>query len=109
MAEKEKDIKPPEEHFSVIQALFEKDLKLILEKIFFPLNNESFKNCLEVCPEWRRFLESEEFQKRRSDFSQRLWMDTENLKHQVHTTFDYVLKQGRIIILHVKTSFIFMC
>ena len=90
MAEKEeKDVKPPEEeHFSVIQALFDKDLKLILEKIFFPLDNESFKKCLEVCLSWQRFLTSEEFQKRRSDFSQRLWMDTENLKHQVRTHFN---------------------
>ena len=108
MAAEEKDATALERPSSAFDLLFERNLNHVLEMIFFPLDNASFKNCLEVCPEWREFLTSEKFQKRRSDFSQRLWMDTENLKHQVHTTFDYVLKQGRIIILHVKTSFIFI-
>ena len=64
-------------------ALFNRNLDHILEMIFFPLDNASFKNCLEVCREWQSFLTSEEFQSRRSAFSQRLWLDTANLKHQL--------------------------
>ena len=71
-------------------SLFEMNLKDVLEKIFFPLDNASFKNCLGVCPAWQSLLTSEEFQKRRSTFSQRLWMDTENLKHQGHNSMHLI-------------------
>ena len=71
-------------------TLFDRNLKDVLEKIFFPLDNVSFKNCLGVCPAWQSLLMSEEFLRRRSFFSQRLWMDTENLKHQGHNSMHLI-------------------
>ena len=88
MAAEEKDVAPLERPSSTFDSLFERNLNHVLEMIFFPLDNASFKNCLEVCQKWRGLLTSEEFQRRRSRsaFSQRLWMDTTNLKHQLWYT-----------------------
>jgi len=87
MDAEEKDIVPVERPSS-FDLLFERDLIHVLDMIFFPLDNPSFKNCLEVSKKWRGFLTSDEFQRRmsRSAFSQRLWMDTANLKHQLWYT-----------------------
>ena len=94
--EKEKNVKSLEESPKAgvsFNTLFDKNLKDVLEKIFFPLDNASFKNCLGVCPAWQSLLTSEEFQKRRSAFSQRFWMDTENLKHQGHNSMHFISLQ----------------
>ena len=88
MAAEEKDATALERPSSAFDLLFERNLNHVLEMIFFPLDNASFKNCLEVCQKWRGLLTSEEFHRRRSRsaFSQRLWMDTANLKHQLWYT-----------------------
>ena len=38
----------------------------VLEKIFFSLDYESFKNCQEVCNGWKKSLTSERFQRKAS-------------------------------------------
>ena len=85
MAEEEKDVKPLENPTG-FDTLFARNLLHVLEMIFFSLDNASFKNCLEVCRAWQSLLTSEAFQKRKFVFSQRLWMDTANLKHQLWYT-----------------------
>ena len=45
-------------------TLFTKSVPHILEKIFFSLDYESVKNCLEVSKVWHELLKSESFKKR---------------------------------------------
>ena len=101
MAAKEKDVKPLESPIIGFDTLFERNLTHVLETIFFSLDNASFKNCLEVCRGWQGLLTSEKFQRRRSAFSQRLWMDTENLKHQGYnlTLHSLMSKEFMIFLL----------
>ena len=47
-------------------TLFDKGLTDVLEKIFLPLDNESFRSCLGVCHAWQSLLTSDEFKKRRA-------------------------------------------
>ena len=50
--------------YSAIEALFSKNLPHLLEKIFFSLDYESYKRCLEVSDVWRNLLTSDSFKKR---------------------------------------------
>ena len=50
--------------YSAIEALFSKNLPHLLEKIFFSLDYESYKRCLEVSVVWRNLLTSDSFKKR---------------------------------------------
>ena len=49
---------------SAFDKLTEKSVPHILERIFFSLDYESFKKCMEVSSTWRNFLSSEQFQKK---------------------------------------------
>ena len=42
-------------------VLFTKNVPHILEKIFFSLDYETYKQCLEVCSTWSKFLTSDRF------------------------------------------------
>ena len=44
--------------------LFSRNVPHILEKIFFSLDYESYKNCLEVSDTWKELLVSEKYQKK---------------------------------------------
>ena len=56
--------------------LFKKNLPNILEDIFFYLEYDSFKNCMEVCNIWRELLQSPRFMKKaKSVFSWRIQHD----------------------------------
>ena len=44
-----------------LNALFSKNVPHILEKIFFSLDYESYKICLEVNSEWKELLTSERY------------------------------------------------
>ena len=46
--------------------LLSKSVPHVLEKIFFSLDYESFKNCQEVCNGWKKSLTSERFQRKAS-------------------------------------------
>ena len=46
---------------SDFDTLFSKNIPHILEKIFFSLDYESYKNCLEVSNEWKGVLASERY------------------------------------------------
>ena len=45
-------------------TLFTKSVPHILERIFFSLDHESFKNCEDVCNAWRELITSQRFQKK---------------------------------------------
>ena len=45
-------------------TLFDKHVPHILEKIFFYVDYEAFKTCLEVNSSWNRLLKSDAFQKK---------------------------------------------
>ena len=47
-----------------IDMLFSKSVPHVLEKIFFSLDYESFKNCQDVCNAWKESLTSKHFQKK---------------------------------------------
>ena len=46
---------------SAFSTLFARHVPHIFEKIFFPLDFESFKNCMEVSNAWKKLLTSESF------------------------------------------------
>ena len=50
--------------FSVFEALFSKNVPHLLEKIFFCLDYESYKRCLEVSNVWHDLLTSDSFKKK---------------------------------------------
>ena len=70
-------------------TLFTRNVHHILENIFLCLDTESLKSCLEVCQAWQDFLASESFQKKKSRAHLNLWMDTDNLKHQLWSRDDH--------------------
>ena len=49
---------------SAFDMLFNKSVPHILERIFFCLDHESFRNCLEVSNIWHELLTSEIYQKK---------------------------------------------
>ena len=49
---------------SGFDKLFSMNVPHILEKIFFSLDYESYKKCLEVSYAWNKLLESESYQKK---------------------------------------------
>ena len=49
---------------SAFDKLFSRNVPHILEKIFFSLDYESYKNCLEVSDTWEELLMSEKYQKK---------------------------------------------
>ena len=61
---------------SPFDSLFSKNVPHILEKIFFSLDYESFKNCLQVSKDWKEQLASELFQRKgKSVFNEELFLD----------------------------------
>ena len=67
------------------EILFKRHVPHILEKIFFYLDYESLKKCLEVCNTWKQLLTSEKYQKK-ANFLFRIDMmkDYGKLYHAAH-------------------------
>ena len=64
--------------------LFSSSFPHILEKIFFSLDYESYKNCLEVCNEWKGVLTSDRYKtKGRSVFKEEIGEDEKKLSTAV--------------------------
>ena len=61
---------------AAFDKLTEKSVPHILERIFFSLDYDSFKNCMEVSKTWRNLLISEQFQPRaKSEFCEEIHKD----------------------------------
>ena len=73
-------------------TLFSKNLPHILEKIFFSLDYESYKNCLEVSNEWKGVLTSDRYKtKGKSVFKEEIVKDEKKLSAAVrHNNRDEV-------------------
>ena len=68
-----------------IDTLFTKNVPHILEKIFFSLDYESYKSCLEVCDAWNKLLTSETYRgKGKSVFCAKISEDEDRL-HKAST------------------------
>ena len=63
--------------------LLSKSVPHVLEKIFFSLDYESFKNCQEVCNGWKKSLTSERFQRKAS---QVYFYKTKQEEYKSHVT-----------------------
>ena len=73
------------EEFSIFDALFSKNVPHILERIFFSLDYNTYKNCLEVSEVWHDLLTSESYQRRgRSVFQDELLDDEKKLHSPSH-------------------------
>ena len=60
--------------------LFEKSVPHVLEKIFFSLDYESFKNCMDVNKMWHELLTSETFKtKAKAQFQKDITQDQRKL------------------------------
>ena len=63
-----------------LDGLFTKNVPHVLEKIFFFLDYESYKTCLEVSNAWNDLLSSESFRTRgKSVFHAEIFKDVKNL------------------------------
>ena len=61
-------------------TLFSKNVPHILEKIFFSLDYESYKICLEVNSEWKELLTSERYiTKGKTVFTEKIMLDEDKL------------------------------
>ena len=61
---------------SPFDLLFTRNIYQILEKIFFYLDYESYRNCFDVCRAWTTFLTSDTtFQVSKSVFGKEIWVD----------------------------------
>ena len=66
--------------FSAFEALFSKNVPHLLEKIFFCLDYESYKRCIEVSNVWHNLLTSDSFKKKgKSVFHTEILKDGSNL------------------------------
>ena len=60
--------------------LFYRNFPHILEMIFFSLDYESYKNCMDVSKEWKALLSSEKYiSKGKTLFRKDIWKDEETL------------------------------
>ena len=60
--------------------LFYRNFPHILEMIFFSLDYESYKNCMDVSKEWKALLSSEKYiSKGKTLFREDIWKDEETL------------------------------
>ena len=60
----------------------------IVEKIFLSLDRVSLERCHFVSRAWSDVLSSEVFQRKKATLSKKMWMNTENLKHQLWVRHD---------------------
>ena len=61
----------------------------IVEKIFLLLDRVSLEKCHHVCKAWNDVLSSEVFLRKKASLSKRMWMNAENLNHQVWARIDH--------------------
>ena len=60
----------------------------IVEKIFLSLDRVSLERCHFVSRAWSDVLSSDVFQRKKATLSKKMWMNTENLKHQLWVRHD---------------------
>ena len=61
----------------------------IVEKIFLLLDRVSLEKCRHVCKAWSNVLSSEVFLRKKASLSKRMWLNAENLDHQVWARLDH--------------------